>query len=184
MISGYVARKGDSMFKRGKNAKTVKQKSNTNLPEVKPEKINNSIGKGGKPSAIPALQLNDKKSIIGESSKFEGKISGSGNLIINGLVKGDVKLEENSLTIGPNGRVEGDIIVKDAVVSGQMIGKVTAVRTICITQHADFCGEIKAKSISIDDGAFIKAKIELDREPNKNIETTSELVLKPCDKHN
>jgi cytoskeletal protein CcmA (bactofilin family) len=172
------------MFNRSNNAKVAKEKNNTNRSEVKPEKTIGSTGKGDKPSAISVRSPNDEKTIIGEGAIIEGKISGSGNLIIEGLMKGDVDLEENSLTVGPNGRVEGEIIVKDAVISGQMYGKVNAVRTINITQHADFCGEIKAKSISIDDGAFFKGKIELDREPNRNIETAGGLMFKPCDKQN
>jgi cytoskeletal protein CcmA (bactofilin family) len=172
------------MFNRDKKVKIAKERNNTNRPEVKPEKKIGSTAKGDKPSAISVRSLNDENSIIGESVIIEGKICGSGNLIIDGLMKGDIDLEKNGLNVGPNGRVEGDIIVMDAVISGQIYGKVNAVRTINITQHADFYGEIKAKSISIDDGAFFKGKIELDREPNRNIETAGGLMLKSGDKQN
>jgi cytoskeletal protein CcmA (bactofilin family) len=36
-----------------------------------------------------------------------------------------------------------------------------------ITKEADFNGEIKAKSISVEDGAYLKAVIELEREPTQ-----------------
>ena len=172
------------MFKHSNNAKATKEENNKNRSELKAEKMIGSIGKGGKASAISLQSPNDEETVIGEGVIIEGKISGSGNLIIEGLMKGDVDLKESSFTVGPKGRVEGEIIVKDAVIEGQMYGKVHAVQTINITQHADFCGEIKAKSISIDDGAFFKGKIELDREPNRNIEAVGGLMFKPDDKQN
>ena len=172
------------MFKRSNNANVAKERNNSNCFEVNPEKTIGSTGKDDKPSGRSVRSPNDVKTIIGEGVVIEGKISGSGNLIIEGLMKGDVALEENSFTVGPNGRVEGEIIAKDAVINGQVYGKVTAVRTIKITQHADFCGEINAKSISIDDGAFFKGKIELDREPNRKIETAGGLTFKPAVKQN
>jgi cytoskeletal protein CcmA (bactofilin family) len=36
-----------------------------------------------------------------------------------------------------------------------------------ITKDADFNGEIKTKRISVEDGAYLKAAIELEREPQK-----------------
>ena len=84
------------MFKLDKKAKTAKERNNTNRPEVKPEKKIGSTAKGDKPSAISVRSLNDENSIIGESVIIEGKISGSGNLIIDGLMKGDIDLEKTA----------------------------------------------------------------------------------------
>ena len=36
---------------------------------------------------------------------------------------------------------------------------------VLITKDADFNGEIKAKSISVEDGVYLKSAIELEREP-------------------
>ena len=99
-------------------------------------------------------------------------------------MKGDVELEGSSITVGPKGRIEGEIIAKDTIINGQMNGKINAAGTVNIAQHADFCGEIKAKNISIDDGAFFNGKIDLDREPNQNIETINGLMFKPIEKQN
>lgn len=159
------------MFKRSKNARIVKDKNDMNSSEEKPDKKIIAFSANDNPSAVSAQSPNDAKTIIGEGVIIEGKIRGTGNLIIEGSMKGDVELEGNSITVGPQGRVEGEIVAKDAVISGQVNGKINAAGTVNIAQHADFCGEIKAKSISIDDGAFFKGKIEMDREPSRNIET-------------
>jgi len=49
-------------------------------------------------------------------------------------------------------------------------GKIKALGKVEITKDADFYGEIKANSISIEDGAFFKGEIELDREPHTKID--------------
>ena len=152
------------MFKRGNNAKIVK-KTNTNSPMERLYKKFVSTDAGDIPFEVSVPSSIDEKSIIGEGVVIEGKFTGSGNLIIEGLMKGNVELDGNSITIGPKGRIEGEIIVKDAVISGQMNGKLDAVGMVNIARHANFCGEIKAKNISIDDGAYVKGKIELDRDP-------------------
>lgn len=172
------------MFNFGNNANVAKEKNNPNPLDLKPDTRFRSSGKSDKRTAISVGPPSDNKTIIGEGVIIEGKISGSGNLIIEGLMKGDVDLEENSLTVGPKGRIEGDIIVRDAVINGQMNGKVNAVETVNITRHADYRGEIKAKRISIDDGAFFNGKIELDRGPNRNIETGGGPMHKPGETQN
>lgn len=153
------------MFKRGNNTKIVKEKTHTNRPEEKFYKKFISTDAGDNPFAVSVPSPIDEKSIIGEGVVIEGKFTGSGNLIIEGLMRGNVELDGNSITIGPKGRIEGEIIVKDAMISGQMNGKLNAVGMVNIARHANFCGEIKAKNISIDDGAYVKGKIELDRDP-------------------
>jgi len=172
------------MFKRSNNASILKDKNDINGSEEKPDKKIVSFSTGNNPSAESAQSSGDEKTIIGEGVSIEGKISGTGNLIIEGSMKGDVELEGNSITVGPNGRIEGEIIAKDAVISGLVSGKINAKGTVNIARHADFCGEIKAKSIAIDDGAFFKGKIEMDRDPNRNIETTGVHMANPDEKKN
>ena len=36
-----------------------------------------------------------------------------------------------------------------------------------VTKEADFFGDIKANSISVEDGAYFKGSIELNREPHR-----------------
>ena len=172
------------MFKRSSNAKIAKEKNDTNGLEEKLDKKIISFGAKDASSAISAQSPNNKKTIIGEGVIIEGKISGSGNLIIEGMIEGDVELEGGSVTVGPKGRIEGGMIAKDAVISGQVSGKINAKGTVRIARHADFSGEIKAQSISIDDGAFFKGKIEMDRAPNRNTEATGVQLVNANQKKN
>ena len=63
--------------------------------------------------------------------------------------------------------MDGEIAARNVSVSGEFKGNIKSHEKVEITREADFYGEIKAKSISIEDGAYIKGVIELDREPNR-----------------
>lgn len=109
----------------------------------------------------------EEKTIIGEHIFIEGSIRGEENLEIEGSMKGSIDLEKHNFRVGPNGQVEGEINARNVSVSGEFRGNIKSHEKVEITREADFYGEIKAKSISIEDGAYIKGVIELDREPNR-----------------
>jgi cytoskeletal protein CcmA (bactofilin family) len=108
------------------------------------------------------------KTIIGEGITIEGTIRGKEDLIIEGTVKGNIEVAGNHLTIGRNGMVEAEINAESVTISGRLKGNVKAVGRVAITEEADFNGEIHARTISVKDGAFLKAVIELEREADSN----------------
>jgi len=126
---------------------------------------NKSVENDSMPAASPVSI--GEKTIIGEKISIEGSIQGKGDLVIDGSVKGSIDLEEHHLTVGPKGRVEADIHADNVTISGRMTGNIKAGGKVEICKYADFNGEIKAKRISVEDGAYLKAAIELEREPQK-----------------
>ena len=116
---------------------------------------------------INSLAYIGEKTIIGEQVSFEGIIRGNEDLIINGFVKGRIELENCGLTVARRGQVEGEIYAQNVSISGQLIGNIKAISNVEITRKADFSGQIKAKRISIEDGASLKAAIELEHEPQE-----------------
>jgi cytoskeletal protein CcmA (bactofilin family) len=108
-----------------------------------------------------------EKTIIGEQICIEGSIRGRENLLIEGSMKGKIELEEHQVIVGSKGKVEGEIHAKDVTISGRMTGNIQALGKVEITRAAEFNGEVKAGRISVEDGAYIKAVIELDREDKR-----------------
>lgn len=106
-----------------------------------------------------------EKTIIGEAVSIKGSIHGRGNLLIQGSVKGTIDLNNHHLTVGPNGNVDAEIKAENVTISGQLAGNINARGKVEITKTAVFAGEIKARRIAIEDGAYLKAVIELEREP-------------------
>ena len=52
---------------------------------------------------------------------------------------------------------------KNVRIRGQVKGKINAKGKVEITQEADFSGEIKSKSISVENGAYFDASVQLGR---------------------
>lgn len=114
-------------------------------------------------TATPAAM--SEKTIIGEDISIKGSIHGRGNLLIQGSIKGTIDLDNHHLTVGPNGNVEAEINAENVTISGRLTGNINALGKVKITKTAVFTGEVKAKRIAIEDGAYLKAVIELEREP-------------------
>ncbi len=128
--------------------------------------------------SMPASVSAGGQTIIGEQITIEGSIRGKEILVIEGSVKGKIELDNHHLIVGPKGQVEAEINADNVTISGRLIGNVKATGKVAITKEADFTGEIKAKRISVEDGAYLKAVIELEREPEKKDIPTG----KPADK--
>jgi cytoskeletal protein CcmA (bactofilin family) len=128
-------------------------------------KKSKQVDTGNKSSIIQAPV--EGKTIIGEQIIIDGTIRGKEDLLIEGSVKGRIEVETNHLTVGPKGQVEAEIQAANVTISGRLVGNINAAEKVKITKDADFNGEITAKSISVEDGAFLKAVIELKREPHK-----------------
>ena len=82
-------------------------------------------------------------------------------------MKGNVEMEKHNFKVGSNGRFDGEIRAQDVSISGQLKGAVNAMGKVEVTKEADFFGDIKAKSIAVEDGAYFKGSIELNREPHR-----------------
>jgi len=60
--------------------------------------------------------------------------------------------------------VKAEVNAENVTISGRLTGNINAQGKVEITKTALFTGEIKAKRISVEDGAFLKAVIELERD--------------------
>ena len=109
----------------------------------------------------------EEKTVIGQHISVEGVIRGKENLVIEGSLKGSIELEKHHVTVGSKGQVEAEIHADSVTISGRLIGNIHAHGKVEITKEADFSGEIKAKRISVEDGAYLKAVIELERDSKK-----------------
>lgn len=119
------------------------------------------------PPPRPSPQSSEEKTTIGQHISIEGQIRGTEHLIIEGSMKGNVQMEKHNFTVGANGQVEGEVRAQNVSISGQLKGTITAIGKVEVTKEADFFGDIKAKSISVEDGAYFKGSIELSREPHR-----------------
>jgi cytoskeletal protein CcmA (bactofilin family) len=136
-------------------------------PEDEKGDAYNKITEQKTATPISYSETKTEETVIGEKISIEGDIRGEEHLVIEGSLKGNVEMEKTSFTIGSKGRVEGEIKAQNVKISGQMIGNVKTQGRVEITREADFMGDIRAKNISVEDGAYFKGSIELDKEPHR-----------------
>ena len=103
---------------------------------------------------------------IGKSVLVKGELSGSEDLYLDGEVEGSVALQGHSLTVGPHGRVRANIQARDVVIHGKIDGNLRAER-VEFKKSAVVMGDIVTGRIVIEDGAFFKGSIDIQREAAK-----------------
>ena len=105
--------------------------------------------------------------IIGKDAVFDGTLEIKGSLRIDGRVKVSVKCNE-TVSIGPEGKVEADIHTKSAIVTGRVDGNVEASEKIELQTKSIVNGDIKTKSLVVEQGAIFHGVCKMnDNHPEK-----------------
>ena len=105
--------------------------------------------------------------LIGPSMVIKGELSCSEDLYIDGQVEGVIDPKGNRLTVGPNGRVKANVNASAVVVQGKLEGSIQASDRVDLKQSAIVTGDIAAQRISIDEGAYFKGRVNIQREAAK-----------------
>jgi len=104
---------------------------------------------------------------IGKSVVIKGELSGSEDLYVDGNVEGKIELPNHSLTIGPNGQVKASVAAKSVVIQGKLEGAVNASERAELRKSAVVTGDVTTQRISIEEGAFLKGKVDTQKEAGK-----------------
>lgn len=100
---------------------------------------------------------------IGKSVIVKGELSGSEDLYVDGEVEGSISLRGQSLTIGPNGRVHANIEARNVIVHGRVDGNIQASDRVELRKSASLSGDISTARVAIEDGAFFKGSIDIQK---------------------
>ena len=118
-------------------------------------------------SAAPPVGISSPvaKAFLGRSVIFKGQILSRENLAIDGELEGTIEMVEHRLTIGTDGNVRANVKAREIELFGSMQGSIEAVDKVYIRKGAKFVGDIHCGGVVIEDGAYLKAGIELSRQP-------------------
>jgi len=105
--------------------------------------------------------------LIGTSIVIKGELSCGEDLYIDGQVEGTIDPKGNRLTIGPHGRVKANVNASAVVVQGKLEGSIQASDRVDLKQSAVVTGDIATQRISIDDGAYFKGRVNIQKESPK-----------------
>jgi len=91
-------------------------------------------------------------SMIGPGTVVEGTIHAPHSIRIEGTLRGKLETTE-TVTVGPSGIVEADIIARSASIAGKIIGNLTAQDRVELEAIASLKGDLKTRDLVINEGA-------------------------------
>ena len=103
----------------------------------------------------PAASRSSSLSTLSAGVKYEGNISGAGELQVEGNLKGDVRVAR--VVIGEGGAVEGTVHADVLDVRGRITGAIVA-KQVKLYATARVEGDITQEQLAIDQGAWFQGR--------------------------
>jgi cytoskeletal protein CcmA (bactofilin family) len=114
-------------------------------------------------SRVPEARVTEaapRASVLGPSLRFRGELSAQEDLIIQGSVEGSIT-HTQSLTVGTDGSMKGDIRARVIIIDGKVEGDLYATESVTIRATAKVKGNLFAPRVGITEGAFFQGQIEM-----------------------
>jgi cytoskeletal protein CcmA (bactofilin family) len=119
------------------------------------------VPSGQTPSVAPQVRpVPSTASRISSGLKINGELSGDADLYVDGEVKGKIRLNGATLTIGPSGRVQAELEARSISVEGSVQGNLKAAESVHLGSASNTIGAITTPRLGIDDGARLRGKVE------------------------
>lgn len=117
-------------------------------------------------SAVPRTSTTEDETgetVVGPAIAIRGRIEGEEDLRVEGRVEGSISLTE-TLYVEPGGIVLAQIEARDVVISGIVIGDVSAINSVTLNKNAKHVGNISAPRVIIADGASFRGDVVMEGE--------------------
>ncbi len=120
-------------------------------------------------------------SYLGPGLQIKGEITGNEDLKLDSNVDGLVSIGGFRLTIGPSAHLKADIVAREATISGEVHGDISARDRIEIMKSASIVGDLSTGKLIIEEGAYFKGGVEIDSHATQ-IGTDLDSLLKSAPK--
>lgn len=98
--------------------------------------------------------------VIGPSILISGKLTGDEDLTVRGRVEGELNLSK-TLIVETSGIVKANVSVRNAIVSGVVVGNITASESVELTREGRMVGDINSPRVIIVDGASFRGHVDM-----------------------
>jgi cytoskeletal protein CcmA (bactofilin family) len=98
--------------------------------------------------------------VIGPSIVINGKLTGDEDLTVRGRLEGELSLSK-TLIVESSGVVKANVDVKNAVISGAVVGNVAAAESVELTKEGRMVGDIRSPRVILVDGASLRGRIDM-----------------------
>ena len=102
--------------------------------------------------SIKTKEMTESVNTIGAGTIITGDVQSKGDIRIDGTLKGSVSTE-GKVVLGKEGIIEGDVVCKNADVSGILKAKITVSQLLSLKSTAKLNGDIITNKLSVEPGA-------------------------------
>ncbi|MCB0409135.1 MAG: polymer-forming cytoskeletal protein [Flavobacteriales bacterium] len=110
--------------------------------------FNKNSSQMAKTNDVDAAAIN----IIRKGTTIKGDINCVGDIRIDGTLKGKLH-SEGKVVVGPSGTIDGEIVCKNADISGTINAQISVQELLLLKATANIVGDIKTNKLSIEPGA-------------------------------
>jgi cytoskeletal protein CcmA (bactofilin family) len=102
----------------------------------------------------------DKQTVIGPDTRVAGEIRGDEDVLVQGRVEGRVALT-SVLTIEDGAIVQADVEARVILISGVVVGNVSASESVRLTDKARVVGDLSSPRVVVEAGAAYRGRLEM-----------------------
>ena len=112
-------------------------------------------------SPAPRSEVDERRTAawIGQGVLVEGRITSSQDLRIDGTVEGTIEVGNHVLIVGARAAVKANLVARSILISGTVIGNVTATDRVDLQATGSVEGDISSPRLMMVDGAIVKGKV-------------------------
>lgn len=100
------------------------------------------------------------QNVIGKGTIIEGNVQAEGDLVVEGVVKGDVTTKTKLIT-GPSSVIEGNILAQHAEIAGRVQGTVKALGLLVINSSGTILGDVITKDLNVESGSTFNGRLQV-----------------------
>ena len=109
---------------------------------------------------MDSLERGEVNAFLGGETSFDGKLSYSGAVRLDGRFKGEIH-SEDLLIVGETAKIEGSIHVGAALIQGEVVGNISAKEKVELHHPGRVIGDITTPTLVIDDGAIFDGNCKM-----------------------
>jgi cytoskeletal protein CcmA (bactofilin family) len=99
-------------------------------------------------------------SIFGEGVEVSGEVSFANGLRVDGVLKGKLR-SEGLLVVGPRGKIDAEVFIRRASISGEFRGSIHATDRVEIHNEGRVFGDLFTPCLIIEAGALFEGKCNM-----------------------
>ncbi len=108
-------------------------------------------------------QLGSAVTVISQSSRLKGTITGQDQFLILGNIEGDINCE-GMVWITKKGKVDGNVKALKVIIEGEVNGNIESAGLVQIKSEGRLIGNIKAAKFRLSPGCFFDGEVKMPRE--------------------